>query len=186
MVFLSLPLQTYILIDFIYFSYSTCRQLADFLNIYILKINEPSDGSSSGGAGGGGGIGGGGPSVSTRAASNAGGGSQNGRVTGSSTRHRTGNVRRWHQWQLSLLLLYLLCSLLLLITFFLQFLILIIMNFFTFSSFSSNDNLLPIYLSHINFDHTPNTQTHSLTSTHTPYTNKHHHQNYTAKQLNCA
>ncbi|XP_017494982.1 PREDICTED: choline/ethanolaminephosphotransferase 1-like, partial [Rhagoletis zephyria] len=53
---------TYILIDFIYFSYSTCRQLADFLNIYILKINEPSDGSSSGGAGGGGGIGGGGPS----------------------------------------------------------------------------------------------------------------------------
>ena len=93
MVFLP-PLQTYILIDFIYFSYSTCRQLADFLNIYILKINEPSDGSSSGGVGGGGGIGGGGPSVSTRAASNAGGGSQNGRVTGSSTRHRTGNVRR--------------------------------------------------------------------------------------------
>ncbi|KAH9391280.1 hypothetical protein TYRP_006879 [Tyrophagus putrescentiae] len=38
----------YILIDFSYFSYSICRQLADFLNINVLKINDPSEGSSGG------------------------------------------------------------------------------------------------------------------------------------------
>ena len=82
-----LPLQTYILIDFCYFSYSTCVQLADFLNIYVLTIvkRPPQKPSTS--------------ANSVSAMSNS--SSQNGRDSNTSTtssittRHRSGNhVRR--------------------------------------------------------------------------------------------